>query len=121
MSECMSCGGFVSDDYARVFGDNEDNVFDCRNCRTDRRRSAKEEEDDGEQVLLRSVRGTDEAYSTGRGSPTATTDDDTAAESAMDDDATADDGSVEPATAERPSTDAGGQSGLGRLLSVFRA
>lgn len=71
MSKCMSCGGFVTDNYARVFGDNDDNVFDCRNCRTDRRLGdADEEEDDDGKVLLRTVRGDDEDYSTGRGSAT---------------------------------------------------
>lgn len=116
MSECMSCGGFVSDDYARVFGDNQNNVFDCRSCRTDRRRSdKKKEDDDGEQVLLRSVRGADEAYSAGRGRPRSTAEDDTTAST------TDGDGAVESAWADQPSGDTDSQSGLDRVLSVFRA
>jgi hypothetical protein len=56
MAECTYCGGFVTDDYARVFGDNENRVDDCRNCPT--RRPTQEEEaddDDGREVLLREV------------------------------------------------------------------
>lgn len=54
MAECTYCGGFVTDDYARVFGDNENRVDDCRNCPT-RRPTQEEETDDGREVLLREV------------------------------------------------------------------
>lgn len=74
MSKCMNCGGFVTDTYARVFGDNDDNVFDCRNCRTDRRLSESDdgEEGDDEKVLLSSVRGDDAG---GSGNATTAADD----------------------------------------------
>ncbi|EJN57478.1 DUF7563 family protein [Halogranum rubrum] len=32
MSECSDCGAFVTSRFARVFGDNEDNIYGCRNC-----------------------------------------------------------------------------------------
>jgi hypothetical protein len=54
MAECNHCESFVTDDYARVFGDNENRVDDCRNCPT--LRSSTEEPDDGREVLLRDVR-----------------------------------------------------------------
>jgi hypothetical protein len=54
MAECDHCGSFVTDDYARVFGDNENRVDDCRNCPTVR--STSEEPGDGREVLLRDVR-----------------------------------------------------------------
>lgn len=54
MAECQNCGGFVTDDYARVFGDNQNDVHDCRQCPTEREiRDAEDEE--GDQVLLRDV------------------------------------------------------------------
>jgi hypothetical protein len=61
MAECTSCGGFVTDDYVRVFGDNEGNISECRSCRA---RSSPSEEDDTEDadervVLLRDVAGDD--------------------------------------------------------------
>lgn len=60
MSRCKRCDGFVTDNYARVFGDNDDNVFECRNCRNGRRSSTSDEDEaDDEQVLLRTVRGDD--------------------------------------------------------------
>lgn len=56
MAECNGCGGFVTDDYVRVFGDNDGNVSECRNCRA---RSDDAEEESGErEVLLREVTGT---------------------------------------------------------------
>lgn len=30
--ECQGCGGHVSDDFARVFGDNADEVYNCLTC-----------------------------------------------------------------------------------------
>lgn len=30
--ECQNCGGMVSDDFARVFGDNDDVVHGCPEC-----------------------------------------------------------------------------------------
>lgn len=30
--ECQGCGALVSDDYARVFGDNRDRVHACPDC-----------------------------------------------------------------------------------------
>lgn len=56
MSECETCGGFVTDNYARVFGDNENRVHECRHCPPDATRSTDEETDE-RQVLLRDVRG----------------------------------------------------------------
>jgi hypothetical protein len=32
----MNCGGHVSHRFARVFGDNEDNVHNCPRCSTTR-------------------------------------------------------------------------------------
>ncbi len=33
MVHCNRCDGYVSRDYARVFGDNDDRVTSCPNCR----------------------------------------------------------------------------------------
>ena len=30
--ECLGCGSTVSDQFARVYGDNEDNVHRCMEC-----------------------------------------------------------------------------------------
>lgn len=30
--ECQNCGAMVSDDFARVFGDNDDQVHRCPEC-----------------------------------------------------------------------------------------
>jgi hypothetical protein len=109
MSKCMSCGGFVTDNYARVFGDNDDNVFDCRNCRTDRRLSTDEDDEgDGEKVLLRTVRGEDEPYTRTRGGtsgdeePTETTEttETTGTATTAEPTSTAADGGVTTAAAE---------------------
>ena len=32
MAECRGCGSYVSTEFARVFGDNEDEVFGCPQC-----------------------------------------------------------------------------------------
>jgi len=32
MSNCNTCGGFVSPDFVRVFGSNENELFACPNC-----------------------------------------------------------------------------------------
>lgn len=34
MTVCNECGNFVTADFARVFGDNADEVFGCLNCMT---------------------------------------------------------------------------------------
>jgi hypothetical protein len=34
MRECESCGGAVSPDYARVFGDNSGRIWACPECRS---------------------------------------------------------------------------------------
>lgn len=71
MSECENCGGFVTDNYARVFGDNENRVHECRHCPPDATRSTDEQTDD-RQVLLRDVRGGDTGDgSAGSRGPTA--------------------------------------------------
>ena len=135
MSKCMSCGGFVTDNYARVFGDNEDNVFDCRNCRTDRRLSSDEsDEGDDDKVLLRTVRGEDEAYTRSRGG-TSTADEGASTESETSAPATADGGvavtadaadaqSAEPTdtqdTADETADSGSGRFGVRRFLSSFR-
>lgn len=31
--ECLSCGAHVTPRFARVFGDNEDEIHGCPNCR----------------------------------------------------------------------------------------
>ena len=77
MAECTYCGGFVTDDYARVFGDNENRVDDCRNCPTRRPTEEEDEADDGREVLLREVEGTageqrESSESSGRAEPTPT-------------------------------------------------
>lgn len=33
MPECNDCGTFVTPRFARVFGDNADDVYGCRNCK----------------------------------------------------------------------------------------
>lgn len=32
MHQCQNCGGFVTRDFARVFGDNRDAVHGCPDC-----------------------------------------------------------------------------------------
>ena len=32
MPACNDCGAFVTLRFARVFGDNEDNIYGCRTC-----------------------------------------------------------------------------------------
>ena len=32
MPVCNDCGAFVTSRFARVFGDNEDDIYGCRNC-----------------------------------------------------------------------------------------
>jgi len=32
MRQCNNCGEHVSEQFARVFGDNDDEVFACNNC-----------------------------------------------------------------------------------------
>lgn len=130
MSRCKRCDGFVTDNYARVFGDNDDNVFECRNCRGDRRRGTSDEDDaDGERVLLRTVRGGEDAQANDRAA-TATDDAGGRAESeptpAVADGgvaAAADDGtraaSRESQAADRDDDD--GRFGIKRFLSRLRS
>lgn len=68
MTECNSCGSFVSGDYARVFGDNDGVVHDCRHCPTSRGGDADEDSggNDDRVVLLSEVRGSDADMSSGR-------------------------------------------------------
>lgn len=68
MPKCNSCGSFISDNYARVFGDNDGIVTDCRHCPTTRGRNTDEDSDEGDDqvVLLREVRGADADLSSGR-------------------------------------------------------
>jgi hypothetical protein len=35
-NECNNCGSFVTPQFARVFGDNDDEVYGCLNCQTAR-------------------------------------------------------------------------------------
>lgn len=58
MAECKGCNRFVTDDYARVFGDNDDTIETCRNCRSTRNPDAGTDDDgpDDDRVLLRDVR-----------------------------------------------------------------
>ncbi|SFR65703.1 hypothetical protein SAMN04487947_3179 [Halogeometricum rufum] len=32
MPKCNNCDTFVTPRFARVFGDNEDDIYGCRNC-----------------------------------------------------------------------------------------
>ncbi|WP_435366042.1 DUF7563 family protein [Haloarchaeobius sp. DYHT-AS-18] len=32
MPECNGCGGFVTSRFARVFGDNGNDIYGCRSC-----------------------------------------------------------------------------------------
>ncbi|MFC7045145.1 hypothetical protein ACFQH6_06695 [Halobacteriaceae archaeon GCM10025711] len=32
MASCNNCGGFVTPDFARVFGSNDDEVYACPDC-----------------------------------------------------------------------------------------
>ncbi len=34
MNECANCGETVTDDYRRVFADNDGTLHGCRHCRT---------------------------------------------------------------------------------------
>lgn len=47
MPEC-SCGAFVSEAFARVFGDNEDKVYGCIRCENKRGIGARETTTGGE-------------------------------------------------------------------------
>lgn len=33
-TQCLNCGSYVSSRFARVFGDNEDEVYSCIECST---------------------------------------------------------------------------------------
>lgn len=32
MAKCRGCGNYVTDGFARVFGDNNDEIYSCINC-----------------------------------------------------------------------------------------
>lgn len=67
MAECARCGGFVTDDYLRVCGDNEGRVESCPSCP---RQSATKDADTGsEGVPLREIEATGSGES-GTGSET---------------------------------------------------
>ena len=36
MPDCDECGAFVTKSFARVFGDNQDEVYACIDCRSNR-------------------------------------------------------------------------------------
>lgn len=58
MAECSHCGSFVTDDYVRVFGDNDGNLHECRSCRARGSTTTDETDETGERVvLLRDVNG----------------------------------------------------------------
>lgn len=114
MYQCKSCGGFLTEDYARVFGDNENDVYDCRHCPPDEQGRTAEESGDGEPVLLSEIRGTDAGGSTGDGG------------SAAGADAPATDAADRSESDRREGTGPGriaarsGRAGLSSFLSVFR-
>lgn len=51
MVRCDRCDGYVSRDYARVFGDNRDRVTSCPNCQTGRAAGEEPSEERSEQKL----------------------------------------------------------------------
>lgn len=108
MAECTSCGGFVTDDYVRVFGNNDNEIDACRSCRADRG-SDREEEEEREVVLLRDVRGTD-ADQVGR---RAGVEDDSEEASETT--------PAETESPETPATNAGSSSALDAIRSTLRS
>jgi hypothetical protein len=112
MAECMTCGDFVSDDYARVFGNNDNEIDSCRGCRADR--GTDQEEAEAEQpVLLRDVRGTD-SNQVGRraGVTSAAADGDEASPDATAEDTDAD---------EAEDVDTSGRFGIDSIRSTIRS
>lgn len=72
MAECARCGGFVTDDYLRVCGDNDGRVESCPSCP---RQSATEDADTGSDgVPLREIgaTGSEESATARDGSATGT-------------------------------------------------
>lgn len=43
MTSCDRCGGYVSPDYVRVFGDNQNRIDSCPECRTNGTKRTREE------------------------------------------------------------------------------
>jgi hypothetical protein len=48
MATCDRCGGYVSVDYVRVFGDNEGQIETCPDCRADGSESGPSPDEDEE-------------------------------------------------------------------------
>lgn len=40
--QCRNCGSYVSESFARVFGDNDDRIHHCLHCSTARERASWE-------------------------------------------------------------------------------
>lgn len=57
MPECTICGGHVTHEYIRVFGDNENSIESCRNCRASSRGQDEEDAESEEIVYLEDVLG----------------------------------------------------------------
>lgn len=131
MSQCETCGGFVTDNYARVFGDNDDRVHECRHCPPDATRSTDETTDgetDERQVLLRDLRGGDAGDRSAERQGTQPTDGVSAGDGATGPDDTAETDTRGPAgevpvTATHGSAteDGGRRSGLSAFLSALRS
>ena len=49
MTSCDRCGGYVSPDYVRVFGDNQNRIDSCPDCRTGRPERTREEPNASEE------------------------------------------------------------------------
>lgn len=111
MPECTTCGSHVTHEYVRVFGDNENSIDSCRNCRASTPEPDATDEEHEQLVRLEDREETGDREET---EPDAA-------------EAEGRDPSADPAEASGPSDDGdgvaeeqpGGRFGLGRLRSLF--
>lgn len=51
MKECKGCGEEISDQYAKVLGDNQDNVWGCPECRAKTENKGLKDKNESERFL----------------------------------------------------------------------
>jgi hypothetical protein len=115
MPACISCGGYVSPDFARVFGDNDRTVRSCLACRGVEPEPADSDESNAAEVVA-STSPTDDAHTpeselTIDDEPTDEGEETSTAVTAVD---------VEPASTPSPATAGSDHSPFGFLRSVFQ-
>lgn len=115
MPECTTCGGHVTHEYVRVFGDNEDSIDSCRNCRASSREQDDEDVESDEVVYLEDVLG-DEARQNQQSDAEAEADRERDTATTGGGVATTERGDPDDSPAESGS---GGRFGLSRIRSLF--